>query len=182
MVTDRESSYQRIAQSYFETFASALLKVLIANCATLNAHHPQSNPRLIGEEATDLLHSMTGILIFDGAKHSASSDDFISSGFFGFHYPISPAEVISKIMSMDQIMHDLPCDPVEAHILAEFQSGLAGSGIGEDKLDVGLLESLALSLFFFFLQLRDHLFMERNFWLEEMRPIPIQPHYLLPPP
>lgn len=39
---------------------------------------------------------------------------------------------------------NLPCDPVEHYILSEFQSGLSGNP-GEDRMDVGLLESLALS-------------------------------------
>lgn len=146
LVTDRESAYQKIAQCYFETFTSAIVKVIVANCASLStAAIDASSPKAIAEEASSAIQHLVGLCIYNGIKHDPNIGDYISNGFFPFTYPISPAEVMAKVMSIDQLNHDLPCDPVEFRILTEIQAGLAG---GDNvKMDLTLLESLAQSSF-----------------------------------
>ena len=146
--TDRESSYQRIAQSYFETFTSALVKVIVANCASIsidNVGSPQdsNNPRRMAEEAADLLQHMVGLCVYNGIKHDPNIGDYIFNGFVPFIYPVTVGEVMGKIMSIDQLNHDLACDPLEFSILSEIQSGLAGNEHG--KMDLSLIETLAQS-------------------------------------
>lgn len=82
--------------------------------------------------------------MYCGIKNDQNIGDYISNGCFPFAYPISTGEVLGKLMSMDQINHDLPCDPLEYRILSEFQSGL-GTDVTNQKVDVALLESLTQS-------------------------------------